>query len=149
MSIYLELNTANLKYERGFDKFFTQGNVSSIINVMMWMPLNITFLVFILVEVCKLFYFPVNGNIIIFVFNFKASLITACMNDGTTAGGGMLRKDLRLNGGMEVQVMKLVAMCKVLKLILFYLRQITGPRAKHKENTETTSLQFLKGAGWR
>ena len=31
----------------------------------------------------------------------------------------------------------------------FYLRQITGPRAKHKENTETTSLQFLKGAGWR
>ena len=62
---------------------------------MMLVPLNITFLVFILVEVCKLFYFPVNGNIINFAFNFKASLITACMNDGTTAGGGMFLKDLR------------------------------------------------------
>ena len=30
-----------------------------------------------------------------------------------------------------------------------YLRQITGPCAKHEENTETTSLEFLKGAGWR
>ena len=84
---------------------------------MMWMPLNITFLLFVLVEVCKLFYFPVNENK--FCFNFKASLITACMNDGATAGGGMFTKNLRLNGGIKAQLIKLTAMCKVLMLILF------------------------------
>ena len=77
----------------------------------MLVTLNITFLVFILVEVCKLFYFPINGNIINFAFNFKASLITACMNggSGTTAGGGMFTKDLRLYGVIEAQLIKLAA----------------------------------------
>ena len=85
----------------------------------MWMPLNITFLLFILFEVCKLFYFIVDGNIVNFAFNFKASLITACMNDATTAGGGMFTKDLRLYGGIEAQLIKLTAMCIVLKADTF------------------------------